>query len=65
MTEQQMANLFHPRITASFKGTAGEKGAGLGLSLCKRFVDLNNQVKFQCNIAKRCGFNFYRLTATF
>ena len=25
MTEQQMANLFHPR-TASFKGTAGKKG---------------------------------------
>ncbi len=41
MTEQQMANLFHPRITASFKGTAGEKGAGLGLSLCKRFVEIN------------------------
>ena len=41
MTKQQMANLFHPRITASFKGTAGEKGAGLGLSLCKRFVEIN------------------------
>lgn len=41
MTEKQMTNLFHPRITASFKGTAGEKGAGLGLSLCKRFVEIN------------------------
>ena len=41
MTEEQIQNLFQPRITASFKGTAGEKGAGLGLTLCKRFVDLN------------------------
>ncbi|WP_087087240.1 sensor histidine kinase [Acinetobacter pittii] len=41
MTKKQMTNLFHPRITASFKGTAGEKGAGLGLSLCKRFVEIN------------------------
>ena len=41
MTEQQMENIFHPRITVSFKGTDGEKGAGLGLVLCKRFIDLN------------------------
>ncbi|MBJ9985540.1 HAMP domain-containing histidine kinase [Acinetobacter sp. S40] len=41
MTEQQMENIFQPRITVSFKGTEGEKGAGLGLTLCKRFVDLN------------------------
>ncbi|MEC8569284.1 MAG: HAMP domain-containing sensor histidine kinase, partial [Pseudomonadota bacterium] len=37
MTDEQIQNLFQPRITMSFKGTAGEKGAGLGLSLCKRF----------------------------
>ncbi|MFW1676123.1 ATP-binding protein, partial [Acinetobacter baumannii] len=42
MTEQQMANLFHPSITASFKCTAGEKGAGLGLRLCKRFFEINH-----------------------
>lgn len=42
MTDEQMAELFHPRLTVSLKGTAGEKGAGLGLTLCKRFVDLNH-----------------------
>lgn len=42
MTLEQIETLFQPRITVSFKGTAGEKGAGLGLTLCKRFVDLNH-----------------------
>ena len=42
MTDEQMAELFHPRLTVSLKGTAGEQGAGLGLTLCKRFVDLNH-----------------------
>lgn len=41
MTELQMSTVFHPRITASLRGTDGEKGAGLGLTLCKRFIDLN------------------------
>ncbi len=41
MSESQIANIFEPQIKASFKGTTGEKGTGLGLVLCKRFVDLN------------------------
>ena len=41
MSETQIAELFQPRIVLSLKGTAGEKGTGLGLTLCKRFVDLN------------------------
>ena len=41
MTASQIDELFSPRLTISFKGTAGEKGTGLGLVLCKRFVDLN------------------------
>ncbi|MEB3795546.1 MULTISPECIES: sensor histidine kinase [Acinetobacter] len=52
MTEQQIKNLFHPRITASFKGTAGEKGAGLGLSLCKRFIEINQG---QINVGSKEG----------
>lgn len=52
MTEQQIANLFHPRITVSFKGTAGEKGAGLGLSLCKKFVEVN---KGQISVSSQDG----------
>ena len=42
MTAQQLETLFEPKLTVSFKGTAGEKGIGLGLVLCKRFVDLNH-----------------------
>ena len=41
MSQSQIDALFQPRLTASFKGTAGEKGMGLGLVLCQRFVDLN------------------------
>lgn len=42
MTEAQMEKLFKPDLQVSIKGTSGEKGAGLGLVLCKRFVDLNH-----------------------
>lgn len=41
MSKNQLKTLFKPRMTASFKGTAGEKGMGLGLVLCHRFVHLN------------------------
>jgi signal transduction histidine kinase len=41
MTSQQIEQLFQPRLTVSFKGTDGEKGMGLGLVLCKRFVEIN------------------------
>lgn len=41
MSESKIQDIFQPRLTASFRGTSGEKGAGLGLVLCKRFVDLN------------------------
>ena len=41
MNAKQLESLFEPRLTVSIKGTSGEKGAGLGLVLCKRFVDLN------------------------
>lgn len=41
MSQAQIDKLFQPDLTVSIKGTSGEKGAGLGLVLCKRFVDLN------------------------
>lgn len=41
MTKDQIDNLFEPKITISRQGTLGEKGTGLGLVLCKRFIDLN------------------------
>ena len=41
MTAEQLKNLFKPKLTITIKGTNGEAGAGLGLVLCKRFIDLN------------------------
>lgn len=42
MSKVQIERLFEPKLTVSIhKGTGGEKGAGLGLVLCKRFIDLN------------------------
>lgn len=41
MTQAQIDDLFQQKLTVSIKGTAGERGTGLGLVLCKRFVDLN------------------------
>ncbi|RZG86418.1 HAMP domain-containing histidine kinase [Acinetobacter sp. WCHAc060033] len=42
MTKFQIDHVFEPEIKASHKGTIGEQGTGLGLVLCKRFVDLNH-----------------------
>lgn len=41
MNQTQLEKVFEPRLKLSLKGTAGEKGTGLGLVLCKRFVDFN------------------------
>jgi len=40
LTEQQMAQLFTQKRTST-KGTRGETGTGLGLLLCKEFVEKN------------------------
>lgn len=42
MSDAQIEKLFQPDLKISIKGTSGENGAGLGLVLCKRFVDLNH-----------------------
>jgi signal transduction histidine kinase len=41
MTKAQIDNIFEPKLTFSSQGTLGEKGTGLGLVLCKRFIDIN------------------------
>lgn len=41
MNNIQVKNIFEPKLKTSLKGTAGEKGTGLGLVLCKRFVEIN------------------------
>ena len=42
MQVKKMQNIFDPNFTVSIGGTSGENGTGLGLVLCKRFVDLNH-----------------------
>lgn len=41
MSQSHIDKIFVPDLKESFLGTSGEVGAGLGLMLCKRFVDLN------------------------
>lgn len=41
MTEEQIDSLFNLEKTRSKDGTNGEKGSGLGLILCKEFVEKN------------------------
>lgn len=52
MTETQIEKLFQPDFKVTLKGTLGENGAGLGLVLCKRFIDLN---KGQINVFSKEG----------
>ena len=42
MSSAQIQQIFEPKVKASHRGTLGERGTGLGLVLCKRFVDLNH-----------------------
>lgn len=42
MSEGMKKDIFHPDIIYSKPGTENEKGTGLGLRLCKEFVEKNN-----------------------
>ncbi len=42
MTESQIQDFFSRQQPRSIKGTDGEKGTGLGLLLCRQFVEKNN-----------------------
>lgn len=42
MADLKLQNLFNIAGVESENGTAGEKGTGLGLLICKEFVELNN-----------------------
>ncbi len=42
MSEKQLDNLFRLESNVTMPGTSEEKGTGLGLILCKEFVDMHN-----------------------
>ncbi|MDN5526206.1 sensor histidine kinase KdpD, partial [Acinetobacter sp.] len=65
MSQTQMDQLFQQSVTASIKGTAGEKGTGLGLVLCKRFIDLNHgQISVDSREGEGTTFNVTLPAAT-
>lgn len=58
MAEEKLSKLFTPAV-ASTKGTDEEKGTGLGLMLCKDFVEKNGgQIWVESQIGKGSTFYF-------
>jgi signal transduction histidine kinase len=65
MSQAQIATLFEPKLIVSMKGTAGEKGTGLGLVLCKRFVELNfGQIEIDSKEGQGTTFKVYLPAST-
>lgn len=58
MEEQQIEQLFHENQMRSTTGTAGEKGAGLGLLVSKQFMQLSGE-SIWAESAVRQGSVFY------
>jgi signal transduction histidine kinase len=57
MSEQQLENLFRLNSNVTMPGTSEEKGTGLGLILCKEFVDMHRG-KIWANSKPREGTTF-------
>jgi signal transduction histidine kinase len=59
MTEETKNRLFNLGNSVSKNGTAGEKGTGLGLLLCKEFIDKHNcRISVESEIGNGTTFKF-------
>lgn len=59
MTKEVVDNLFNPNASISTMGTNNEKGSGLGLMLCKEFVERNGgQIRAESTPGKGSKFIF-------
>lgn len=59
MSEEQLSHLFSLENSSSIHGTNGETGSGLGLILCKDFVEKNKgTITVSSQPGKGCNFSF-------
>jgi two-component system, sensor histidine kinase and response regulator len=59
ISEEDQQKIFNPSIVLSDTGTAMEKGAGLGLLLCKEFIEENEgQIWVKSEEGKGSTFSF-------
>ena len=59
MPEEQQKKLFSISQNPSGSGTLNEKGSGLGLLICKEFVELNKgNIWVESQLGKGSVFNF-------
>lgn len=59
MTLKQIETLFNPEKIETKSGTSGEKGSGLGLLLCKEFVEKNKgTLSVESQLGKGSTFSF-------
>ena len=59
MSQEVMNKLFRIDVKYTNVGTAGEKGSGLGLILCKELVEKNGgQIQVESEVGKGTRFTF-------
>ena len=59
ISDEDLQKLFRIDVKYKSTGTAGEKGTGLGLILCKEFIEKNKgNIKVESNLGKGSVFSF-------